>query len=377
MANYIIQTLGLAGLCAFFSLRRQTVDLYIISLISVWSIGTILIYSKFGMEQHFFYTNDQAAYESLVNSIGEFGVSFRLHDLIGGGYPVVVPAFLLTLFGINTVLALKFLQLVSLILIYKSGRALLAREGRRLVPWQIIFFCGPIFVFMSLLGLRDLALSYFTLMFVFKPSPASKGVGIIFIFMLRPHLGAALIIGKIVSVIYRRVQIKHFHIMILFMTFLLYFLGAYAFRFGSSFQFGESGITTDEVLSQAKFTRLGANFLGLQFLVLGDAVKLSYTTLFATRIVFIDTFLIPSVFLLTVLIPSRRWNALRIEIFSSFIFFYGVTSQTLFNSSRQNIPFLLIMGIASLMSSPILNRRALQGGGFEAGTRMNSHNSVL
>ena len=377
MANYIIQTLVLAGLCAFFSLRRQTVDLYIISLISVWSIGAILIYSKFGMEQHFFYTNDQAGYESLVNSIGEFGVSFRLHDLIGGGYPVVVPAFLLTLFGINTVLALKFLQLASLILIYKSGRALLAREGRRLVPWQIIFFCGPIFVFMSLLGLRDLALSYFTLMFVFKPSPASKGVGIIFIFMLRPHLGAALIIGKLVSVIYRRVQIKHFHIMILFMTFLLYFLGAYAFRFGSSFQFGESGITTDEVLSQAKFTRLGANFLGLQFLVLGDAVKLSYTTLFATRIVFIDTFLIPSVFLLTVLIPSRRWNALRIEIFSSFIFFYGITSQTLFNSSRQNIPFLLIMGIASLMSSPILNRRALQGGGVEAGTQINSQNSVL
>ena len=377
MANYILQTLGLAGLCAFFSLRRQTLDLYLVSLISVWSIGTILIYSKFGMAQHLFYTNDQAGYESLVNSIGEFGVSFRLHDLIGGGYPVVVPAFLLTLFGINTVLTLKFIQLVSLILIYKSGRAILAREGQHLVPWQIIFFCGPIFVFMSLLGLRDLALSYFTLMFVFKPSPASKGIGIICVFMLRPHLGAALFVGKLVSMIYRRVQFKHFHIMILCVTLSLYFVGAYAFRFGSTFQFGESGITTNEVLSQAKFTRLGANFLGLQFLVLGDAVKLSVVTLFATRILFIDTFLIPIIFLITMVIPSKRWNDLRIEIFSGFIFFYGVTSQTMFNSTRQNIPFLLIMGIASLIGSPILNRRVSSGRGVESRTQINSQNSVL
>jgi len=377
MAYYTAQTLGLAGLCAFFSLRRTAIDFYIVSIISVWSIGVILIYSRMGMDQHFFYTNDQAGYEALVNSIGEFGVSLRLHDLIGGGYPVVLPAFLLTLFGINTVLTLKFLQLVSLILIYKSGRELLARHGKRLVSWKIIFFCGPIFIFMTFLGLRDLALSYLTFMFVFKPAPISKGVGIIGVFMLRPHLGAALIVGKLVSMIYRRVQFKHFHILVLCLTLSLYFLGAYAFRFGSAFQFGESGITTDEVLSQAKFTRLGANFLGFQFLVLGEAVKMSFATLFATRILFIDTFLIPIIFLLTMMIPSRRWNSLRIEIFSAFIFFYGITSQTMFNSTRQNIPFLLIMGIASLIGSPILNRRESESGGFEAGTQINSQNSVL
>ena len=134
---------------------------------------------------------------------------------------------------------------------------------------------------------------------------------------------------------------------------------------------------TNEVLSQAKFTRLGANFLGLQFLVLGDAVKLSVVTLFATRILFIDTFLIPIIFLITMVIPSKRWNDLRIEIFSGFIFFYGVTSQTMFNSTRQNIPFLLIMGIASLIGSPILNRRVSSSGGVESGTQINSQNSVL
>ena len=195
--------------------------------------------------------------------------------------------------------------------------------------------------------------------------------------MLRPHLGAALLVGKVVSMIYRRVQFKHFHIMILCVTLTLYFVGAYAFRFGSTFQFGESEITTNEVLSQAKFTRLGANFLGLQFLVLGDAVKLSFVTLFTTRILFIDTFLIPIIFLLTMVIPSKRWNDLRIEIFSGFIFFYGVTSQTMFNSTRQNIPFLLIMGIASLIGSPILNRRVSNSRGVESGTQINSQNSVL
>jgi hypothetical protein len=76
-------------------------------------------------------------------------------------------------------------------------------------------------------------------------------------------------------------------------------------------------------------------------------------------------------------IPSKRWNDLRIEIFSGFIFFYGVTSQTMFNSTRQNIPFLLIMGIASLIGSPILNRRVSNSRGVESGTQINSQNSVL
>jgi uncharacterized membrane protein len=94
----------------------------------------------------------------------------------------------------------------------------------------------------------------------------------------------------------------------------------------------------------------------LQFLTLGDSAKLSFPTLLSTRLIFIDTFLIPGFFLLTLLKPSKKWSALRLQVFASFIFFYGIISQTPYNSSRQNIPFLLVMGLACLITSPILNK---------------------
>jgi len=136
----------------------------------------------------------------------------------------------------------------------------------------------------------------------------------------------------------------------------MYFFGALAYHFGGAIQNGMPLTTAKDIFSQTKFSRLAANFLSLQFLTLGDSAKLSFAKLLTTRLVFIDTFLIPGFFLFTLLKPSKKWSGLRLQIFASFIFFYGIISQTPYNSSRQNIPFLLVMGLACLITSPILNK---------------------
>ena len=90
--------------------------------------------------------------------------------------------------------------------------------------------------------------------------------------------------------------------------------------------------------------------LGIQFLTLDEkVVDASTLTLLLSRLIFIDTWLIPSMFLVLLVQQSKHFTQLRTQIFFAFIFFYGLTSQTNWNSSRQNIPFLITMGLIAVV----------------------------
>jgi hypothetical protein len=263
---------------------------------------------------------------------------------------------LLTKLGFDTVLAVKFLQLIALLFIYHDGRKILNRFGITVVGWHLVFFCGPLFVFMSLLGLRDLVIAYFVMQFFFAKAPSIRIIALLATFMFRPHLFIALIVGWVVGMIWNSKIPRSYYLLISALVVGMYFFGALAYHFGGAIQNGMPLTTAKDIFSQTKFSRLAANFLSLQFLTLGDSAKLSIPKLLSTRLIFIDTFLIPAFFLLTLLKPSNKWSGLRLQIFASFIFFYGIISQTPYNSSRQNIPFLLVMGLACLITSPILNK---------------------
>ena len=47
---------------------------------------------------------------------------------------------------------------------------------------------------------------------------------------------------------------------------------------------------------------------------------------------------------------NRVGDELKIWVFTSFVFFYGLTSQTNWNSSRQNIPFIIAMGLVGIVN---------------------------
>jgi hypothetical protein len=354
--NYLFQILVLVGLCTALQLRSKTLDLYVIALLSIWSIGVFAIFYKYGVDQVLFYSNDQAYFKGVIEAIPEFGVQFSLWNLGGGDYPITLPALLLTKLGFDTVLAVKFLQLIALLFIYHDGRKILNRFGITVVGWHLVFFCGPLFVFMSLLGLRDLVIAYFVMQFFFAKAPSIRIIALLATFMFRPHLFIALIVGWVVGMIWNSKIPRSYYLLISALVVGMYFFGALAYHFGGAIQNGMPLTTAKDVFSQTKFSRLAANFLSLQFLTLGDSAKLSIPKLLSTRLIFIDTFLIPAFFLLTLLKPSKKWSGLRLQIFASFIFFYGIISQTPYNSSRQNIPFLLVMGLACLITSPILNK---------------------
>jgi len=106
------------------------------------------------------------------------------------------------------------------------------------------------------------------------------------------------------------------------------------------------------VFSQFKFSQLAANFFGLQFLALNNPdraiVDASTIALLLSRLVFFDTMLIPMLFLLAVFRHPEFLMKQKILTFQAFLFFYGVVSQTTWNSTRQNIPFLVCMGVLAV-----------------------------
>jgi len=88
----------------------------------------------------------------------------------------------------------------------------------------------------------------------------------------------------------------------------------------------------------------------LQFLAFDDrTVNLSIVNLLSLRLIFIDSFLIPICFVITLLSQKLEFTLNRIQVFLSFTFFLGLAAQTDFNSTRQNLPFLSTMGVLALL----------------------------
>ena len=351
LLNYSLQTLLCSTVVCLFTLQRRKLDAYVALLVSFWTVSVILIYAKYGMTQTTLYSNDQDVHLGILNYyLPQEGVIFRFEEIISHRYLVSLPVFYLSKLGLNGILLFKFQQLIYLILIYRYGRRFLERNSVRVQWWHILFFCGPIMIFMSTLALRDLAIGFFALLLVLEPKPITKISGLIGTFLLRPHLAVALLIGYIVSQIYAYVRPKFYLVSIFILTIAIYWFGAIGYFLGSSIQTGTPLGNPINVFTQYKFTRMAANMLGIQFLTLDESVvDASTLTLLLSRLIFIDTWLIPALFLVLLLQQSKSFTHLRIQIYFAFIFFYGLTSQTTWNSSRQNIPFLISMGLIAVV----------------------------
>ena len=351
LLNYSLQALLCATVICLFSLQRRNLDAYVALLVSFWTVSVILIYAKYGLTQTTLYSNDQDVHLRILNQYLPLeGVVFRFEEIISQRYLVSLPVYYLSKLGLNGILLFKFQQLIYLILIYRYGRRFLERNSVRVQWWHLIFFCGPIMIFMSTLALRDLAIGFFTLLLVFEPKLSTKIGGLIGTFLLRPHLAVALLIGYIVSQIYAYVRPKFYLASIFFLTIAIYWIGTISYFLGSSIQTGTPIGNPNKVFTQYKFTRMAANMLGIQFLTFDESVvDASTLTLLLTRLIFIDTWLIPSMFLVLLVQQSKHFTQLRTQIFFAFIFFYGLTSQTPWNSSRQNIPFLISMGLIAVV----------------------------
>ena len=351
LASYSIQAVFFALVAVVVVSRSKKTDLYQFALISIWLIGVIFIYARYGEDQVLFYSNDQQFHRQVIEYyLPEEG--FQLSAFIGLRYLLTIPVYLISLLGFNAMLVIKFFQLLSLLDIYRTSKRFLTSSQIVINPWHTVLFAGPIMILMSLLALRDLLLALFVIKFVFGTSSKQKALGLTFAFLLRPHLGVALIIGALIAHFFIRLKPRLKLLNLCLISLFTYVFGSITYWFGSFVQRGTEIKQPENLFTQLKFTRLFANFFGLQFLTLrgGDdtVVALPNIFLLVSRLIFMDTFLIPMIFLYALFAHIKFLTYQKISIFLSFVFFYGVVSQTTYNSTRQNIPFLACMGVLAV-----------------------------
>ena len=351
LASYSIQAIFFALVAVVVVSRSKKTDLYQLALISIWLVGVIAIYARYGEDQVLFYSNDQLFHRDVIEYyLTVEGIQVR--ELISLRYLLTVPVYFISLLGFNAMLIIKFLQLSALLLVYKRSQQFLSEHSMQIRFWQLPLIAGPILIFMSLLSLRDVMLAYFALLFVSSSDRNSRIIGLGGAFLLRPHLGVALAIGFILSSFYSRWKPKFQSIAFSAVALFSYGIGTIAYWIGAVIQKGVSFDTPRTVFSQFKFSQLAANFFGLQFLALNNPdraiVDASTFALLISRLVFFDTLLIPVLFLIAVFRHPEFLTKQKVLTFHAFMFFYGVVSQTSFNSTRQNIPFLACMGLLAV-----------------------------
>ena len=351
LASYSIQAVFFALVAVVAVSRSKKTDLYQFALISIWLVGVIAIYARYREGQVLFYSNDQQFHASIIEIyIPQEGI--QLSNIISLRYLLTVPVYAISLIGFNPVLVIKFFQLIALLIIYQRSRQFIMEQSINIRVWHLPLIAGPILVFMSLLSLRDVLLACFALVFVTSTSSVSRIMSISGVFLLRPHLAVALVFAFVIVHIYSRWRPKYQTVAVSSFAILSYVAGTAAYWIGALVQNGAVFNTPKTVFTQLKFSQLAANFFGLQFLALNNpdagVVATSTLDLLLSRLIFFETLLIPVLFLIAVFRhPEFLSNQKNLVLFA-FLFFYGVVSQTSYNSTRQNIPFLACMGVLAV-----------------------------
>ena len=351
LASYSIQAIFFALVAVVVVSRSKKTDLYQFALISIWLVGVIAIFARYGEGQVLFYSNDQLFHESVIKTYIPVE-GFHLDAVIGLRYLLTIPTYLISELGFNAMLVIKFFQLGALLLSYNKSRQFMKTQSLNIRIWQLPIFAGPIFIFMTLLSLRDVILALFALHFIVSNDYRAKILGLSGIFLLRPHLAVALIFGLLVTYSYSKWQLRHQNLGHSLFAFVSYISGTIAYWIGAVIQQGVDFESPRTVFTQLKFSQLAANFFGLQFLALNNPdsriVDASTTALLLSRLVFFDTLLIPTLFLIAMFRHPDFLTKQKVLTFHAFLFFYGVVSQTSSNSTRQNIPFLACMGLLAV-----------------------------
>jgi hypothetical protein len=212
-----------------------------------------------------------------------------------------------------------------------------------------IFFAGPLFIFLSTLGLRDLEIALAATYFFIGQNRHLKQLSLLVLIPLRPHLAVALTFGWLVSKFIKQFQFKKTYVVLTFLTIVSFALGGYGYVIGRNLQFGNA-VIAPEIFQQSSWWRFFSNLVGLQFLAFdGETLNMSIFRLLALRLFFVDSFLVPICFVITLMAQKIEHSVLRVQVFLSFTFFLGLAAQTDFNSTRQNLPFLSTMGVLALL----------------------------
>ena len=347
---YVAQIIGIAAVLLVL-LRHQSWVLQ--AQVIVWSIATATLASRFGLiEQLNFYSNDQHYHRDVVLTFSE---NLWMIDVdwwrAVSRFPYTLPAVALYGVGIEPALALKTISLVCLLLTTKDVLASIRPLTRKTAVFTLLLTaCGTIGLFYSILALRETMMMLFTTRFVRSTSPTARLAVALLLFGLRPHLAASLILGALIVWIYRHLRPQKLETVLTVTTAIICgsLLGWWLFNYGIVFTSGIEGFFSHS-WGISPITRIASNYVGLQFLtVRSETVEFSLRSLLLLRLFLIETILIPCLFTLLILTRPHSLNQQRMLVVTSFAIYVGLVTNTDFNSFRQNIPFMPVMGLVIL-----------------------------
>ena len=256
------------------------------------------------------------------------------------------------LIGIEPLLALKTVSLLSLLGVSRVILHLITPNSfGRVLGTAYFSALGLIGVFFSALGLRETTMMLLVVWFFLGTTSSTKFFSLVCLGLLRPHLAASVLLGELLSYIirylsnnYETSSLRNFMYVI-----AAPILGYYLYSFGLQYQSGLGGVY-GHTWGITPVIRIASNFVGLQYLTVNEkTVEFSLMSLALLRLALSETVVIPLFFTIAVLL-SRRPSVLMQSVMWGFGIYVGVVTNTDFNSFRQNIPFMPIMGLVVLLA---------------------------
>jgi hypothetical protein len=347
---YLAQVAILGGVVLWFTRRQWFLQIQTLG----WIFLTTVIALRYGLiEQQNFYSNDQRYHADLVKEILATGLTLDLDWWLSAArIPYVFPATVIAAIGIEPLLALKFVSLLALLATTSLIQRLVPQASKRQVATATFFSATALIgVFFASLGLRDTTMMLFVLWFFTSSSTAAKVSALAGLALLRPHLAAAVLIGSLVGLALHKLRRDSTATPLTNFASLTAapILGYYVYSSGLQFQSGMGGVF-GHTWGISPVLRIASNFVGLQFLTVREStVDFSITSLLLLRLLLSETLLIPVFFTVTILM-NRRHSLLMQSVMWSFGVYVGIVTNTDFNSFRQNIPFMPVMGLVILLA---------------------------
>jgi len=357
---YLIQTLLIAG-TIFLVVHRNARALQLQVLI--WCCGVIGVMLRYGTEgQLGFYSNDQLLYVAVLRSLTDW--RFTEPEMTSlywwieySKIPYPLAALPLSIAGVHAALALKTVSLISLLAL---SHEILKRFKPVSLMRQLttLFFsgCALIGSFFSVLALRETMMMYLVFRFTTDKSFVARLVSLSLLALLRSHLAAALIVAELVMIVWKRLRFR-----VRLGVAEVPAICLVGFSLGTAMFYwtyrGSQGyalldriqlpFATGDGLNQV--SKVAANFVGLQFLMTHEAfIRLSIQELFILRVIFSDTVMIPLIFSLFCLVLGPQLRERHQFALLAFTIYVSIAINTSFNSFRQNIPLMPLMGMTVL-----------------------------
>ena len=324
----------------------------------VWTIGVVAIAVIVGVDaQDRFYSNDQVLHTTIVRTLLNWS---WLDDYppTNARLPYILPAVVIATLGISEILALKIVSLICLLVL--TNQLLLHYHGIRPADQLKTLYltgCGLIGAFFSLLALRETMMMLLAYLFYAEKSPAVRATSLTMLMLLRPHLAIALLIGELIGMTISWINMRHrlgfiFAPMSIILSAIL---GRTLFYFSTDGLFGRQSPLMQSFRLQ-ELRQVASNFVGLQFLTTGaQNINFSLVDLVILRFILSETVVIPTLFSVVVLLSGPRISRKHLSVIVAFTIYVSIATSTDFNSFRQNLPFMPLLGTVVL--DVLLRRR--------------------